>query len=426
MVSGTLAQPAILVTLTKEMAYAIPYVTQIRQIGDVSAYGRIAMAMAAVIWAYLGERAPRKRLLIAGGFLSTFPFLLAIVAPSYPLLFWGHVTSFVGRAAFLALSPTIVMDMIPKAARGQALSVVGIAGLAGAGVGTILPSLLVDSLSWQVPMLIVGLYCLAGLVVLFSIRIPARGAQEGPSSPSPQDTLEVPPGPRLSALRRVFSVPSNLSFTLYFLLLQASVGGIGYYVFTIFKEEYGLGAPVTMAIVMGAQSLTMIGTGFWATRSDESVRKSPDGRVRTLLIASLVAAVFQALAYLVLPSYRISPWLLSGYILFSLVSSFASLSALTPLMDTIVGDTNPVEIRALAISLRNLAGVLAAGLGILFIGWMQEAQGTFTWATIILSTAALLSVLFLIPARKSAPREMAALDLSRGSRLGPQGEVGRS
>lgn len=46
-------------------------------------------------------------------------------------------------------------------------------------------------------------------------------------------------------------------------------------------------------------------------------------------------------------------------------------------------------------------------------------QGTFTWGTIILSGVALSSVLFLLPALKYVPQEMAALDdsLSRKFRM---------
>jgi MFS family permease len=416
LMSGTQAQQAILVTLTKEMTHTIPYVSAVREIGDISAYGRIAMAVGAILWAYLGERYSRKLLLIAGGILNTIPFLLSILAPNYATLMGSHLISFMGRGVYLGLAPTIVMDMTSRERRGHALSVTAIAALGGAALGTMLPSFIVDLLSWKEPMLIVGLFCLSGLLVTFLVRIPERGAQDLASATEPDRAAELPQASEyatlldLSALVRVFSIRSNLAVITFFAVVQLSFGGIGAYVFTIFKEEYGLSAPVTMGIVMGAQSLVMIGTGYWGTRSDEALSKRPDGRIRTLIVAGLVATVFQAFSYLILPAYRVSPWFLAGYILFSLLASFASVAALQPLMNSIVGDTCPLELRSLSIAARNLVGVLAAGGGTLVVGWMHAAQGTFTWGTIALSCIGLGAVLVLVPARKAVPREMEALE----------------
>lgn len=63
-------------------------------------------------------------------------------------------------------------------------------------------------------------------------------------------------------------------------------------------------------------------------------------------------------------------------------SKYASVQALTPLMDSIVGDTGPPELRAITTSNRSLVGLAASGVGTLVIGAMYSAQGTFTWATL--------------------------------------------
>jgi MFS family permease len=409
--SGIQALQVVLVTLNQEMKNAIPYITEIRQIGNISAAGRIAMAVAAFLWAYLGERYSRKLLLIIAGFISAIPFLFSIIAPNYALFFLSHVVSFVGRAAFVVLSPVIVMDMIPADGRGEASSVMGIGGLLGAGLGTVLPSFVVDLLSWKEPMLFLGMFSLSALIVLFFMEVPKRGAQERAVSDVLDEETEYCARLDLNVLKQVFAIRSNISIFISFAILQLSLGGVGYYTFTIFKEEYAMSATTTMLLVLGAQSLIMIGAAFWGPKSDEAFRRSPDGRIRTLILGSLVVTIFRALSYIALPSYKLNPWFIIGYMIFSLLASFASITALIPLMNNIVGDTSPPEIRSITISIRNFIGVTSASVGIMIVGFIQSVQGTFTWATIVISVIGLFSVFFLVPARKLIPKEMKSLGL---------------
>ena len=61
-------------------------------------------------------------------------------------------------------------------------------------------------------------------------------------------------------------------------------------------------------------------------------------------------------------------------------------------------------------SIRHLVGVLTGSIGIVLVGAMQSAQGTFTWATIIFSAVGVFSALALLPARKYVAGEMADLE----------------
>jgi membrane protein implicated in regulation of membrane protease activity len=85
--------------------------------------------------------------------------------------------------------------------------------------------------------------------------------------------------------------------------------------------------------------------------------------------------------------------------------------ALVPIMDAIVGDTNPPELRSITTSVRQLVGVVTSSIGIFMVGQMQAAQGTFTWATIVFSCVGVLSVLALLPVRRFIRDEMADLNV---------------
>jgi hypothetical protein len=64
----------------------------------------------------------------------------------------------------------------------------------------------------------------------------------------------------------------------------------------------------------------------------------------------------------------------------------------------------------MATSVRHLVGVLTGSIGIILVGAMQRAQGSFTWATIIFSAVGMFSALALLPARRYVAAEMDNLD----------------
>jgi hypothetical protein len=93
-----------------------------------------------------------------------------------------------------------------------------------------------------------------------------------------------------------------------------------------------------------------------------------------------------------------------------MVAAWSNNMALLPVMDAIAGDTNPPELRSVTVSIRHLVGVVTSSTGIVLVGEMQSAQGTFTWAAIIFSAVGLLAALALLPARRCVAYEMADLN----------------
>jgi hypothetical protein len=273
-----------------------------------------------------------------------------------------------------------------------------------------MPSFLVDYVSFELPMIILVLFSLTGLVALFFVKLPKRGAQEKALSGVLAGTARYQARLDWEGLKRVIAVRSNRCVFVFYGILMVSLGGVGYYMFTIFKEDYGMSATATMLLVMVAQFPTMMGTAYWGPKSDEAAQRSRDGRIRTLITGGLLATVFRALSYIVLPLFLISPWYLILHVAFSLVAAWSNNMALLPIIDAMVGDTNPPELRSMATAVRQLVGVLTGSIGIVLVGAMQSAQGSFTWATIIFSALGMFAALALLPARRYVPSEMDDLD----------------
>lgn len=393
--TGMVLQSAI-TTLTVELTAALPFISSARQIGDIVAAGRIAMAVASLCWAMAARRGALKRLLLLGQGLATGGFLLGVLAPNHALLAVGLLLSYVGAGAMVALGPVAALAMAPAGKRGQALSVMAMASLLGAAMGTVVPSFVVGRLAWPGPVLIPAVYSLLGAWAAAALRLPSGGAARATSAMD-----------ELAGWGRMLRVRSNATLLLYLAVLQFASGGAGYYLFTVLKQDYALSARAAMGVVMGAQALILVGTGFWGSAADDAVRQRANGRVRVLLLMTLIATVSQVLAYAALPLYRLNPWLLGVYMAFSLLASASGLMAITPVVFSIVGDTTPPELRPLAVSLRNLVGFVAGGLGIAATGALQGALGGYTTAMLLSSAVGPLAVLVLLPALRQVPEEMA-------------------
>jgi len=393
--TGMVLQSAI-TTLTVELAAALPYISEPRQIGDLAAAGRIAMALASLGWAMLARSGSLKPLLLLGQALAVGGFVLGVLAPNHALLAVGLVSSYVGAGALVALGPVAALAMAPTGHSGKALSVMAVASLLGAVMGTVVPSFVVGRISWPGPILIPAAYSLLGVLAAVALRLPAERTSDA-----------APTLAGFASWERMLRVRSNVTLLLYFAVLQFAAGGAGYYLFTALKQDYAFSASAAMGVVMGAQSLIVVGTGFWGSATDDAVSQRADGRVRVLLLMTLIATVSQALAYAALPLYRLNPWLLSVYMLFSLLASASGVAAITPVVYSIVGDTTPPDLRSLAVSLRNLVGFAAGGLGIAATGALQAILGSYTAAMLLSSAVGPLAALVLLPALRQAPEDMA-------------------
>jgi len=398
--STSLVLQSAVVTLTAELAAASPYIESSRQIGDLAAAGTVAMAISTLGWATLARRLPMAQLMLLGELLGIGGFVAAALAPNYVTLASGLLASYVGTGALVALVPVAALTLLPRGASGQALGVSTIASMIGAAMGTVLPSFMVGHVRWPIPMLAPAAYCLVGVAAAASLRIPSRA--EG--SPEPRRLRE-----ELAGWGQMLRVRSNLSLLLYYAVLQVAMGGPGYYLFTVLKEEYALSASAAMGVVMTGQALIVVGTGFWGAAADDAVRRRPDGRVRTLLASTLLVTSCQAISYAVLPLYRLGPWYLALYLAFSMLCSAAGSGALAPVMYSIIGDTTPAEQLPLAVSLRNLLGTVCSSLGIALAGTLRGLTGSYACALFLCSAMGPLAALLLVPAMRLVPRDMAAL-----------------
>ena len=96
----------------------------------------ITYMLAAPLTGWLGDRMPRKPLVVAGAVLWSVATLLTATVHSYGQLYFRHAIVGIGEATFSVFAPAMIADMYPERIRNKVLSIFYLehSGRRGAGI----------------------------------------------------------------------------------------------------------------------------------------------------------------------------------------------------------------------------------------------------------------------------------------------------
>ena len=137
----------------------------------------ITYMLAAPLTGWLGDRAPRKPLVVAGAVLWSVATLLTATVHSYGQLYFRHAVVGIGEATFSVFAPAMIADMYPERIRNKVLSTFYLSIPVGAALGYLMAGQLGSSYGWRMPFLasaVPGL--LIAVLILFFVREPQRGS----------------------------------------------------------------------------------------------------------------------------------------------------------------------------------------------------------------------------------------------------------
>ena len=148
--------------------------------------GRIALAttimflisaVAAIGWAYAGDRTDRKPVLIIGTLIWVVGTTWSGLAGGYAGFLGAQVVAAFGLGAVASVSFSVVSDLISPKRRGVAMSFWGLSQGIGTIAGTLVGGLL-GSADWREPFLVVaGLGVVATVAYLFTFNVPRGNSQ---------------------------------------------------------------------------------------------------------------------------------------------------------------------------------------------------------------------------------------------------------
>lgn len=216
----------------------------------------IVYAVAALPLAWVADRGNRRNL-IAGAVVvwSVFTSLCGL-ASGFVSLLLSRVGVAAGEAASGPAVMSMVSDLYPRTQRGIAIGCITMGSAVGIGLGAWISGVLSDLHGWRTAFLVMGVPgVLVGLLMLFTVREPARGTYEGAeaSAPTKESVWAT-----LVYIARVPSVPRLLAAKL---ALQMAFGGFLLWAPTFFIRVHdlttsemsaGFGAVVGLSAILSA------------------------------------------------------------------------------------------------------------------------------------------------------------------------------
>lgn len=331
----------------------------------------IISGLAAIPWAYMADRTTRRNLLIISTFFWIFWFI-PILLPNinYWTLFLFYSLAAIGIGATGPLSLSITIDCVPAHVRSTTFGLLGTAAGAGYGLGYIISGLLVETLGWQTPFLIIIVVGFVSGLLLFLTREPQRGRYEECLLDLRETGHVYTYRLNRKDLQRMWKKQSNIWLIIAGIIAIIPTAAFGAWAVRWLNVDHNLSIFVATQFMTLALASQIAGTAVFGRWGDRLFQHEKRGRSYLILICCLVAGPILVIACLypftVAPSATIFDLFLNPATLIFFLLIFAGTffdAGISPLIYVSAGDINPPEIRSTTLSLHLLAHVIGVALG---------------------------------------------------------------
>jgi len=346
----------------------------------------------APLFGFLGDRFPRKRLMLGGVIVWSLATAATALARNFPELFAVRMVVGVGEACFVTMGPSWISDLFAGPRRNTALTLFYVAIPVGSAISFTIGGFFAQAGHWRDAFWWVGLPGVACAFSLLALREPARGEADGLAG-------KITP-PRL---REVLQLLTRRRYTLLvggYAAQTFSIGAFGYWGSEFLHRMHGM--PLGRAgTTFGA---LLAGTGLAATLLGgligNRLRRRSDSGYVWLMIASMVLAVPVCFYALIAGGTTAA---LAG-----LALAMFLLFLPTGPINTEIFEIVPVPLRASAVALCtffiHLLGDLGspAAVGQISEHWHSLRAGTLLLPVVLIVGAVLWAAMLAGPAREEA------------------------
>ncbi|MGC4807143.1 MFS transporter [Micromonospora sp. DT233] len=363
-----------------------------RMLGLVTAVSFLVSAVAAVGWAYVGDRTDRKPLLMVGTLVWAVGTGGSALAQSYPTFLAAQLVAAVGLGAVGSVGFSVVTDLISPRRRGLVMSFWGLSQGIGTLAGTLAGGLL-GATDWRRPfwlLAVVGLVATVGYLFTYDIR---RGQSEPELAGVLATGAEYDYRITRADLPRILARRTNRWLILQGLTAQAAFGSLVWLPVLFTQRAQAQGYSTATAVVVGSVFATLFQLGgalsiVGGLVGDAMQRRTPRGRALVAAVGILAALPFYLVLFFVplridvpdgggtgavvgavLASVFTEPTV--GLSLLTAVVALALTSANSPNWFALIADVNPPEHRGTVYSLGNLVNGVgrAAGNGLVGVAF---------------------------------------------------------
>jgi MFS transporter, Spinster family, sphingosine-1-phosphate transporter len=199
------------------------------QAGTLTSAFFLTYMLIAPLTGWLGDRLPRKPLIVIGALIWSAATLLTARVHSYNTLLLRHAIVGIGEATFSIFAPALLSDFYPEKDRNRVLSIFYVTIPVGGALGYLLGGELGARYGWRMPFYIAAAPgVLIALLFWLFVREPARGSS---------DTLKATPN--RASFFGLFRNAAWLTATLGLAMWTFTVGGISTWLPTFFNRVAG-------------------------------------------------------------------------------------------------------------------------------------------------------------------------------------------
>lgn len=140
----------------------------------------ICYMVAAPVVGWLGDRFPRKNIVLIGIAIWSGFTLLTWLVSDYNQLLLRHTIVGVGEASYATIAPTLVADSFPLEKRGRMLSIFFLGLPLGSALGIAMGGPLGEHFGWRMPFMLAGAPGFLLALMFWFLPEPVRGQTEAP------------------------------------------------------------------------------------------------------------------------------------------------------------------------------------------------------------------------------------------------------
>ena len=219
-------------------------------IGTLTFWFMIAYMATSPITGWLGDRFPRKPMIVVAAlFWSGINFFTASVN-SYDSLNLRHAALGIGEASFGIFAPALLSDFYPPEQRNRVLTIFNVAIPVGAALGYLVGGVVGEHYGWRHAFIVSAIPgAIIALLILFFMKEPERGASQ-------HEKAKVEKG----TLKELAKNPAYMCSILGYAAVTFSLGGISWWIpsflqrmesFTQSKAAYLMGAVTVVTGLLG-------------------------------------------------------------------------------------------------------------------------------------------------------------------------------
>ncbi|HEY8453546.1 MAG: MFS transporter [Micromonosporaceae bacterium] len=424
--------PPLLSPISRELDVAEP------SVATAVAASFLVTAVAAVGWAYLGDRSERKRLLLAGTLVWAAGVGAASLATAFPAFAVAVLAAALGLGAVASVGYSVVTDLVPPHRRGLVMGLWGLSQGLGSLVGVGLAGIL-GAADWRVPFRVLAVTGLAASVAyLFTAPI-RRGESEPELAGAYHASAIDEPRIRARDLPQLVRRRTNVWLSAQGLTAQVAFGSLFWLPRLLQAKAEALGYSEPTAIVIGSMFTVLVFGGgvlslVGGLVGDRLQRRTPRGRALVAAVGVLAAVpLFVGLVFVPLridlPTSETDRGAVVVGVLRSLVTepslglsflvalvAIGLVSANSPNWYALIAEVNPPEHRGTAFSVGNLVNGVGRTIGADLTVRTFDALGRALPPPANYAVGLAIFQLFFVPtgimfwlASRTAPRDIATV-----------------